>query len=218
MSTSRRPAMSVGKSDPERLLPICQTTGVAPNAVRPSRTFWCWMTECCWRDGAELQQLLEGTFNGILHARMAGLPVLNPALKVQALNFFRYHPHWVGLLITPWFMNLLLLPQSASEWLQHDAGSRLTCRFPVGDFEFVVARESGLGLYASCSLYSPMFEFDCQAVAVTTAQAAWQFLFGEEAVLASAMDEPVAVAISRRDLLRGRIGQRKSGSSNQKAC
>ena len=42
---------------------------------------------------------------------MAGVPMLNPALRVQAVGFRHWQSHWLGVLVTPWFMNLMLLPR-----------------------------------------------------------------------------------------------------------
>lgn len=169
------------------------------------------MIERLWRDSAQLQRLLERTFSEIQHTRMVGLPVMNPELSVQALNFLYYQQYWVGMLITPWFMNLLILPQVADDWQQYRRGEKFSTHFPAGDFEFVVADEPTLGPYASCSLYSPMFQFDRQDVAAATAQAAWRALFLDQETLGAAGNTRPNV-ISRRELLRGRIGTRRSES------
>jgi [NiFe] hydrogenase assembly HybE family chaperone len=159
-----------------------------------------------WRDSEQIRKALETTFHRILTQRMAGLPVLNPELKVQALEFQCSDSHWVGMLITPWFMNLMLLPKADADWPILASGEKILNQFPAGEFEFIVAHEPELGAYAACSLYSPMFQFDRQSVAVTVAQAAWRALFmaGETSI------RTAPKAISRRDLLRGAIGSRKS--------
>ena len=61
---------------------------------------------------------LEAVFRRIATTRMRGVPVLNPALSVQAIGFgpdpLRTAPDaaptMLGVLVTPWFMNLLRLP------------------------------------------------------------------------------------------------------------
>jgi len=127
---------------------------------------------------------------------MQGLPVLNPALSVQAVGFHRFMDEWLGILITPWFMNLLLLPGPDYAWPKRNPGAKFDRIFPYGVFEFTQAYEEQLGAYARCSLFSPMFQFTCQADALAAAQAALQgLLTGEK-------PRPV----SRRNLLRGAIG------------
>ncbi|WP_445367903.1 [NiFe]-hydrogenase assembly chaperone HybE [Methylomonas sp. BW4-1] len=148
-----------------------------------------------WQDGEQIQQCLEAVFNQILTTRMRDMPVLNPVLAVRALGFNRYNADWAGVLITPWFMNLLLLPGGQSPWLTQAPGSKFAQVFPYGSFEFTVADEAELGRYAQCSLFSPMFQFADQAAAVVAAESALQ------ALLAG----PAPRAISRRDLLRGNL-------------
>ena len=139
-------------------------------------------------------------FNDILQTRMLDVPVLNPALSVQALGFLRYQQDWLGVLITPWFMNLLLLPEPESAWQTQAPGSKFSRTFPYGVFEFTMANEAQLGVYAVCSLFSPMFQFEGQAAAAAAAKAALQGL----------LTSPATRAVSRRDLLRGNLGPGKA--------
>lgn len=149
-----------------------------------------------WRDSGQLACALETIFNRILAQRMRGLPVLNPALSVQATGFKRIDGEWLGILITPWFMNLLLMPGPDSPWSGQSPGAKFDKVFPYGIFEFTLASEEQLGVYAQCSLFSPMFQFTNQADALAAAQAALQGLLSGE--------KPRS--LSRRDLLRGAIG------------
>ncbi|OAI08547.1 [NiFe]-hydrogenase assembly chaperone HybE [Methylomonas methanica] len=150
-----------------------------------------------WQDGEQIRQTLEAVFNNILTTRMRDMPVLNSALAVRALGFNRYNADWVGVLITPWFMNVLLLPGLDSQWPTQAPGTKFDQAFPYGSFEFVVADEGQLGRYAQCSLFSPMFQFADQAAAVAAAESALH------ALLAA----PAPRAISRRDLLRGNLAR-----------
>jgi [NiFe] hydrogenase assembly HybE family chaperone len=152
-----------------------------------------------WQDSEQISRTLETVFNGILDTRLRDVPIVNPALSVQAVGFSRFDEDWLGVLITPWSMNLLLLPGPDSEWPQQLPGSKLVQRYPYGAFEFTLASEAQLGSYAQCSLFSPMFQFEDQAMALTAAQAALQGL----------LTAPAPRAVSRRDLLRGALGGRK---------
>lgn len=149
-----------------------------------------------WQDGSEIQRVLEASFNQILQTRMQGLPMVNPKLMVRALGFGKISQDWLGVLITPWCMNLLLIPDKDSDWQEKQPGIKFERKFPYGDFEFTVANESGLGIYAQCSLFSPMFQFADQDAAVTAAKAALHTLLSGSS----------APNISRRDLLRGNLG------------
>ena len=120
---------------------------------------------------------LERAFETVRRERMHDVPVLNAALAVEAVGFRAWREHWLGILITPWFMNLVLMPRVAAAW--HPIGERESRHhvFPAGVFEFIGGREPTLGDYQSCSLFSPMFEFADQREARSTALAALDALF-----------------------------------------
>lgn len=143
----------------------------------------------------DLTQTLETCFTLIQQQRMAGIPILNPVLRVQAVDFHLYQQTWLGVLISPWFMNILFMRDDGLA-----VGTKIMHTFPAGQFDFTVAHEDALGFYQSCSLYSPMFDFDQQDTAVQTAQAALQAL----------LQVPERPNISRRDLLRGHISKRET--------
>lgn len=146
-----------------------------------------------WQNVDELTQTLETCFSHIQQQHMAGLPVINPVLHVQAVDFQCYQQTWLGVLISPWFMNILYLRDDNLV-----VGTKVMHCFPAGQFEFTVAHENILGCYQTCSLYSPMFAFEQQDTAVQTAQAALQAL----------LQLPEKPNISRRNLLRGQLGKR----------
>jgi [NiFe] hydrogenase assembly HybE family chaperone len=146
-----------------------------------------------WQNLGDLTQTLETCFTHIYQQRMAGIPILNPVLRVQAVDFQLYQQIWLGVLISPWFMNILFMRDDGFA-----VGTKVMHSFPAGQFEFTVAFEDALGFYQTCSLYSPMFDFDQQDTAVQTAQAALQAL----------LQVPDRPNISRRDLLRGHISKR----------
>lgn len=164
---------------------------------------------------------LESVFRRIHRERMTGLPVLNPALDVEAVGFCAWDEYCLGVLVTPWFMNLMLLPGEGDTWQDISAGSVQVHHFPSGDYEFIVGEEAGVGRYQLCSLFSPMFEFSGQAEAVATAQAALDALLqpavadtaqvvsaGEPAHAAMqphSWEERLAQPVSRRAVLRGAL-------------
>ncbi len=120
---------------------------------------------------------LQARFEHIWQHQMADVPMLNPALRVQALGFRPWAEHWLGVLVTPWFMNLVLFPRVQAHW--HPIGERESRHygFPAGVFEFIGSRDAELGDYQACSLFSPMFEFADQVAAEATAAASLQALF-----------------------------------------
>ncbi len=114
---------------------------------------------------------LQGLYRHIERHRMSGVPILNPALRVKAVGFRPWNGYQLGVLITPWFMNLVLLGEGdAGDLDRRRVGEKVPHRFPSGRYEFIVAEEATLGRYQVCSLFSPMQAFDSQALAEETAQ------------------------------------------------
>ncbi len=122
-------------------------------------------------DEQQLIARLEQTFAAIQASRMEGVPVLNSALRVQAIGFRRHGGFWFGALLTPWFMNLMLLPSDDGTVEPKKVGSKHQFRFPAGTFEFIAGHEDEIGPYLMCSLFSPVFEFEDHDSAVLTAEA-----------------------------------------------
>lgn len=117
---------------------------------------------------------LETVFNHVYQTRMVGLPIVNSALRVEAVNFTAYENGWLGILITPWFMSLLFLPQGETSAAIDESlqlGDTLNYNLPSGSYEFRVSQEDTLGRYLACPLFSPMGEFPHQDSARATAQA-----------------------------------------------
>ena len=46
--------------------------------------------------------------------RMEGLDFVNLSLAVEAVDFAPWEGHWLGVLVTPWFMTLMLAPRDPS--------------------------------------------------------------------------------------------------------
>jgi [NiFe] hydrogenase assembly HybE family chaperone len=98
-------------------------------------------------------------------ARMQGLSLANPAVEVEAVGFAPWEGHWLGVMVTPWFMNLALLPRDLEAWRPLAPGAKRRYAFPAGTYEFVGASDAAIGDYQACSLFSPLLEFDDHASA-----------------------------------------------------
>jgi [NiFe] hydrogenase assembly HybE family chaperone len=162
---------------------------------------------------------MERVFRDIHAHRMQGLPILNDALDVEAVGFRPWHGHWLGVLITPWFMNVMLLPGPEAPWPDVPPGGKRDWEFPSGVYTFIVGQEATLGEYHMCSLFSPVFEMPDAATARLTALAALEALLkpqeyagnvetalppGPVAAIADKLDQPM----SKRDFLRGGVFRR----------
>jgi [NiFe] hydrogenase assembly HybE family chaperone len=145
--------------------------------------------------------VLEQAFERVHGGPMAGVPMLNPALRVQAVGFRPWQSHWLGVLVTPWFMNLMLLPRIESAWLPLAERDKRTLMFPAGAFEFIGGRDPGVGDYQACSLFSPMCDFADHGGALATAEAVLEGLLQGPPAAPAAPQKPM---VSKRDFLFGR--------------
>jgi [NiFe] hydrogenase assembly HybE family chaperone len=114
---------------------------------------------------------VEEAFFRIQRDQMADVPILNSALSVEAVDFQRWRGHWLGIVVTPWCMRMLLVPGSAQNWVSTGDNKRRFVKFPAGDFAFLGSAEAELGEYQSCPLFSPMGQFSSQSEATMTARA-----------------------------------------------
>lgn len=128
---------------------------------------------------------------------MQGIPILNAALDVEAVGIRQWRDGWLCILITPWFMNIMLLPGDAEcgEWSGLRQGDTRKHQLPGGIFAFIAGEEEGLGKF---QLFSPAFEFADHATAVATTEAALAEIMVEET---PAVEPPPQ--ISRRSLFAG---------------
>ncbi|MBL8487688.1 MAG: [NiFe]-hydrogenase assembly chaperone HybE [Rhodocyclaceae bacterium] len=131
---------------------------------------------------------------------MGELPISNPALAVEALGFRPWNGLWVGTLLTPWTLNLMLLPAGNGEFRRLGPDESQVWSFPSGDYGFWGGPASALGPYQTCPLISPVHEFADQPSLREAATAALEALMAEPKPAAAA---PEALR-SRRAFLFGR--------------
>jgi len=123
-------------------------------------------------DQSRVQQAVT-VFRRIGEERMKDLGLYNSALEVEAVGFRPWNGWLAGVLVTPWFMNLMLLPVDPANTLAGvQVGSRRRVAMPKGEVVFLVGDGEDLGPYLSHSIHSPMGQFPDHAAASTTAWAA----------------------------------------------
>lgn len=134
--------------------------------------------------------VLQAVFSEVATTRMAGLPLCHPGLQVEALGFEPLRqadavasglfsadnaqalclwlpPLAIGVLLTPWCMNLVSLPIERED-TPHRAGHSRRLVLGGHALSFTTAHESALGSFGACSLFSPMQDFaDAQAARET---------------------------------------------------
>jgi [NiFe] hydrogenase assembly HybE family chaperone len=119
--------------------------------------------------------MLVALFTSIAQTRMSGVPILNASLRVEAVGIEPCgaadaddEAGAAGILITPWFMNMVWFPLERTDRPARSGTTRSRV-FACGSFDFICAHEPGFGDYEACSLFSPMFDFADQDTARETA-------------------------------------------------
>ena len=157
-------------------------------------------------------QKLESVFSDIARTRMRGIPILNPELSVEAVGFREWKGRWIGVLITPWTINLVLLPGQDAPLTALALDEKEMWSFPSGDYDFMGLNEPEIGTCHMCSLISPVTEFASHEEARAVAQEIINALFAADSAnseLATRIDaarlngEAISQQnMSRRDFLR----------------
>ena len=143
--------------------------------------------------------------------RMCGLPVYNTALKVEAVDFEPFNGCLCGVLVTPWCMNLVLLPGVDEDWSGMAAVKNVKVTFPAGDYHFMQSAPEGIDAHLSLPLFTTLLAIPDQDTACAVASEVLRRLYQEtgepaqaDPVEAELDDYVLRKPLSRRELLRGR--------------
>jgi len=121
-------------------------------------------------------EALAALYREIEGASMRDAPICNAALHVTAVGFREHRGYAVGVILTPWFLNLVAAETRLGAAPALPLGA-FRLPFPAGAVEFTVAELAGFGRLASCSLFSPLSEFPDQGTACAVAQASLEAVF-----------------------------------------
>ena len=156
------------------------------------------------REPASVTGRIERFFERVHRERMAGLPILNPRLAVKLVGLRDWQGLWIGVLVTPWTMNLIALPGPRCGNPPGGFGTKRDLDLPAGRYEFIAAADPELGPHETCSLFSPMDAFADQEGALAMAQAILTLFFDPAGQRAA--DPDPRPGLSRRGLLRTVLG------------
>jgi [NiFe] hydrogenase assembly HybE family chaperone len=123
---------------------------------------------------------LVSDFREIWHSKMRDVPMVNKMLSVEAVGFRMHEGRPLGVLLSPWFMNLVILPGAEEDWSTLTPGAKEVIGFPSGEYEFIHMVRDMVGGYKACSLFSMMGDFHTQKQAVEVGQSVMQELFKPE--------------------------------------
>lgn len=154
---------------------------------------------------------LEAHYRHVWQTRMHDMPFLNPALTVATVGFIRHDGDWLGVVITPWFLNLFLLSGGGQLWGDIPAGERRYLELPCGALQFIADDDPDIGPYQYCPLIAPVDQIPDMASAQQAAVDAMQTLISAPPLPEPAAPEAPpapAVAVSRRGFFRRLAGKR----------
>ena len=152
-------------------------------------------------------QTIEQVFNCTHQQQMQDLPFINPAVQVAAIDFALYEQDWLGILLTPWMLNIMLLPGPEREWTEFKTsavGEKINLNFSNGEYTFMLNQHPQLGQFLSCSLLSPVNDIRDQAAGVRLAKDARRLLTAIPSI------EPAQPYSSHRAFFTGRSNQARS--------
>lgn len=99
--------------------------------------------------------LLIAQYQQIGAGEMRDLPFYRSAIQVSAL-MRPFDSQWLGCVLTPWMLSVVILPGPDQVWPARKIGERLALQLPRGDMTFMVGELPQSGQLLSCSLMSPL--------------------------------------------------------------
>jgi hypothetical protein len=109
---------------------------------------------------------------------------------------------WVGAVITPWFINLFILPGGGNLWSDRRSGERCQITFPIGPLEFIADDDPSavVPAYQYCPLFAPPSQFASQAAAGRGPAARFRRNFAAKAGFGPAcLPSPLRQTLSKMD-------------------
>ena len=154
-------------------------------------------------DHPRVQALIE-QFRRV-DAAMRDLPLYNPIVAIEAVGFRRFGDDaLVGVVLTPWFMNLTILPIEPAPMDMAAIGRSVVVELPAGQRTFVVGGDEAIGLYKAHSLHSPVLTFTLPGQARAEAQRTLALLMAPPPAEPAPPRAAARSGVDRRALLFGR--------------
>lgn len=102
------------------------------------------------------QDTVQAAFERIAAEEMQGLPFVHPAMPVYVTDFSLFEGQWLGSILTPWMLSLVIFPGPQQCWPERKVGEKLGLQLPYGEMVFTVGELEGVSQYCACSLMSPL--------------------------------------------------------------
>ncbi|MDF2403180.1 hydrogenase-2 assembly chaperone [Aeromonas sp. 5HA1] len=99
--------------------------------------------------------LLVAQYERIAREEMQGLPFYHATMPIVA-ECVLFEGQWLGCVLTPWMLIVVVLPGPDQLWPVRSSSDRLALQLPCGNLTFMVGELPESGQLLSCSLMSPL--------------------------------------------------------------
>jgi [NiFe] hydrogenase assembly HybE family chaperone len=99
--------------------------------------------------------LLVAQYERIAREEMQGLPFYHAIMPIVA-ECVLFEAQWLGCVLTPWMLSVVVLPGPDQRWPVRSSSDRLALQLPCGNMTFMVGELPETGQQLACSLMSPL--------------------------------------------------------------
>ena len=98
---------------------------------------------------------LVAQYERIAREQMAELPFYHATMPIAA-ECVLFEGQWLGVVLTPWMLSVVVLPGPEQLWPQRKSAERIALALPCGSMTFMVGELPETGQLLACSLMSPL--------------------------------------------------------------
>lgn len=99
--------------------------------------------------------LLVAQYERIAREEMQALPFYHASMSIVA-ECTLFEGQWLGCVLTPWMLSVVVLPGPDQLWPVRSCSDRLALQLPCGNLTFMVGALPETGQLLACSLMSPI--------------------------------------------------------------